>query len=279
MIAMHLSNGKPRAVVREGVGLHSGSPSRVTLRSKVGACVFHRSGRDQPLVGTRILGTHRATTLEILGEPVSTVEHLLAACGGLGVHDGLSVEVSGRELPLLDGAARAWCEALREVGVRGTEPPLEVVRDEDVCVGESRYSFRRAAGTVVAVTIDFGDPRLVPFAEWNGDSRDFFDRIAPARTFAFQYEIEALAAGGLGAHATPETVVVICRDAVMCAGRPFCADEPARHKLLDLVGDLFLYGGPPRGAVAAHRPGHRATSVAMRDAIERGIVRAQAPYA
>jgi len=274
MIEMRSAEGAPREVIREGVGLHTGASSRVALRLKAGPCIFRRSGRELALRDARVVGTDRATTLDILGESVSTVEHLFAACGGLGVHEGLEIEVSGSELPLLDGAARSWCEALREIGVRGSAPRSEVARDEDVDIGESRYAFRRATGVCVAVTIDFGDARLAPSAEWRGDPDDFVDRIAPARTFAFRHEVEALAARGLASHVTPESVVVIDRDAVLFAGAAFSFDEPARHKLLDLVGDLFLYGGPPRGTIVAHRPGHRATSAAMRTAIERGIVRA-----
>jgi UDP-3-O-[3-hydroxymyristoyl] N-acetylglucosamine deacetylase len=221
----------------------------------------------------RVVGTDRATTLDIMGERVSTVEHLLAACGGLGLHDGLSIEVDGVELPLLDGGARAWCDALRQLGLSATAPRLEVVRDAEVQVAESRYVFHRASGIQIAVTIDFGDARLAPSAEWNGDARDFALRIAPARTFAFAHEVEAMADRGLGSHVTPSSVVVISQDSVLSAGAPFSPDEPARHKLLDLVGDLFLYGGPPWGALSAYRPGHRATSAAMREALESGIVR------
>jgi UDP-3-O-[3-hydroxymyristoyl] N-acetylglucosamine deacetylase len=225
------------------------------------------------VVLARVVGTDRATTLDVMGQRVSTVEHLLAACAGLGVHDGLSIEVEGAELPLLDGAARAWCDALEEVGVDATEPRLEVARDAEVKVGESRYAFHVASGIRVAVTIDFRDVRLAASAEWNGDARDFASRIAPARTFAFAHEVDALSDRGLASHVTPSSVVVIGHDSVLSAGAPFSADEPARHKLLDLVGDLFLYGGPPWGALSAHRPGHRATSAAMREALESGIVR------
>jgi UDP-3-O-[3-hydroxymyristoyl] N-acetylglucosamine deacetylase len=269
---MQTADSKRREVVREGVGLHSGTAARVTLRETAGPCAFHRAGREVAVVLARVVGTVRATTLDVMGERVSTVEHLLAACGGLGLHEGLAIEVKGSELPLLDGAARAWCDALEELGVCATESGIEIVRDADVQVDESRYSFRRAVGVRVAVTIDFGDARLAPFAEWNGDPRDFVERIAPARTFAFEHEIEGLADRGLGSHVTPSSVVVVGKESIFFDGPAFLADEPARHKLLDLVGDLFLHGGPPRGALSAHRPGHRATSAAMHVALESGII-------
>ncbi len=276
LAAMRVPDETPHEVVRQGIGLHSGTAARVTLRRAMGPCRFLRAGREMPVVEARVVGTFRATALDVLGERVSTVEHLLAACGGLGVHDGLSIEIVGTELPLLDGAARAWCDALLEVGVRATAPSLAVARDADVRVGESRYEFRRAAGIRAAVTIEFGDARLAKTAEWDGDPVDFAERIAPARTFAFQRDVEALADEGLGSHVTPSSVVVIGEQAVLFAGAPFSVDEPARHKLLDLVGDLFLWGGPPRGAVSAHRPGHGATCAAMREALESGIVHRRA---
>jgi UDP-3-O-[3-hydroxymyristoyl] N-acetylglucosamine deacetylase len=119
---------------------------------------------------------------------------------------------------------------------------------------------------------DFADPRIAKTARWDGDPRDFRERIAAARTFGFAHEVEALAARGLASHVAPESVVVFAPDAVLFSGRPFTADEPARHKLLDLAGDLFVHGGPPIGRVIAHRPGHAATHAAMRDARSMGIV-------
>jgi UDP-3-O-[3-hydroxymyristoyl] N-acetylglucosamine deacetylase len=121
------------------------------------------------------------------------------------------------------------------------------------------------------VELELGDERIAREAAWGGDARDFRERIATARTFCFAHEVEALAKAGLASHVTPEMVVVIGPE-ILAAGRPFEADEPARHKLLDLVGDLFLYGGPPRGRVHAYRPGHSSSHVAMRIALERGVV-------
>jgi UDP-3-O-[3-hydroxymyristoyl] N-acetylglucosamine deacetylase len=123
----------------------------------------------------------------------------------------------------------------------------------------------------VGVEIELGDPRLAREASWRGDAADFRERVATARTFCFDHEIEELARRGLATHIAPEMVVVLGQ-VILCAGSPFSRDEPARHKLLDLVGDLFLYGGPPCGSVRAYRPGHWSTHEAVRVALERGVL-------
>jgi UDP-3-O-[3-hydroxymyristoyl] N-acetylglucosamine deacetylase len=146
-----------------------------------------------------------------------------------------------------------------------------VARAGVIEVGASRYELRPGALSV-EVDVDFDDARLERRARWDGDAGDFRDRIATARTFGLAAEIDALLARGLASHVTPETVVVIAKDRVLHAGAPFRPDEPARHKLLDLVGDLYAHGGPPRGVVRASRPGHAATHEAMRRALADGLL-------
>jgi UDP-3-O-[3-hydroxymyristoyl] N-acetylglucosamine deacetylase len=180
----------------------------------------------------------------------------------------------GDELPLLDGGAGAWTDLLVDLAIVPIAPRLHV-RDEGVVrVGQSTYAFARGPlrATQVHVEVDYGDARLSRHASWSGDARDFRERIAPARTFGFAHEMGDLALRGLARHAAPESVVLVTPNAILTSGRPFDADEPARHKLLDLIGDLFLYGGPPLGVVRATRPGHSATHEAMRVALERGLV-------
>ena len=108
-------------------------------------------------------------------------------------------------------------------------------------------------------------------ASWDGAPASFRSSFAPARTFGFFREVASLAERGLASHVAAESVVVIGDD-ILSAGRPFSADEPARHKLLDLAGDLYLHGGPPLGRVRAIRPGHAATHEAVRRALETGIL-------
>jgi UDP-3-O-[3-hydroxymyristoyl] N-acetylglucosamine deacetylase len=189
----------------------------------------------------------------------------------LGLQRGVAVTLDGDEVPIVDGCAATWMDALAALGVAATPATIAVTRDEVIDVGTSRYAFARSDARHVAVELELGDARIAPRAEWHGDPRDFRERVATARTFCFAHEVEVLAKAGLASHVTPEMVVVIGPE-ILAAGRPFEADEPARHKLLDLVGDLFLYGGPPRGTLLAYRPGHWSTHEAVRVAFERGVL-------
>ena len=256
----------------EGVGLHGGWKVRVLLGTRPGPVVMVIGGQAFALAELGLAGVERATTVRVGETTVGTVEHLFAACAGMGVHEGLTIAVLGDELPLLDGGAARWCEALDELGIAPSPPRLEVLADGEVRVGRSRYAFARGQRGVT-VRVDYDDPRVSPDASWSGDAADFRERIAPARTFAFARELGMLAEQNLASHVTPESVIVLADDAVHAAGRRYEPDEPARHKLLDLMGDLFLYGGPPAGgSVHADRPGHAATHEAVRVALARGLL-------
>jgi len=259
----------------EGVGLHTGEPSRVGLRRNAGPVRLRSAGVEACIAELEVVSTARATTVEARGGPlrVGTVEHVLAALAGLGLYEGVTLEVEGPEMPLLDGCASAWCAALQRLGLPPSSPGLRVARGASFDVGPSHYELTPADGSVeVTVRVDFDDPRLSPEASWTGDAADFVARIAPARTFALAREIDELARRGLARHVDPTCVVVIAPDAILHAGRPFTADEPARHKLLDLLGDLYLCGGPPVGRVLAVRPGHAANARFLRRAMEDGVL-------
>lgn len=223
-----------------------------------------------------VVDATRSTTVGKDGWRIGTVEHVLAALAGLGVHDGVRIVVEGPEMPLADGCAAAFFDALAALDLSASPSALVVTRQAEIAIGDSRYVFEPHDGVSLEVSIDFDDPRIAKTARWDGDARDFRDRIAIARTFGFAHEVEALAAKGLASHVAPESVVVFSPDEVLFAGRPFSADEPARHKLLDLAGDLFVHGGPPRGRVIAFRPGHAATHAALREARSMGALSVEA---
>jgi UDP-3-O-[3-hydroxymyristoyl] N-acetylglucosamine deacetylase len=221
-----------------------------------------------------VASTARATTVEAPGRGirVGTVEHLFAALAGLGVREGIEVQVEGPELPLLDGGALAWCDAIERLALPAGTPRLRVTRAARYEVGPSRYELAPRDGDIgVSVHVEL-DARFEPLASWGGDPGDFVARIAPARTFALAHEVDELARRGLARHADPASVVILAPDAVLSSGRPFAPDEPARHKLLDLMGDLYLHGGPPLGSFHAVRPGHASNARAIRRAIEDGAL-------
>lgn len=260
--------------VLDGFALHSGLPSRVTLSAGPGPVLL----QGEPISQLHVVATERATTVAARSGAfrLSTVEHLFAALEAHRVGQGLRIDAEGDELPLLDGGAKAWTEAVGAFALPRTRSELKVVRDGVVLVGSSRFTFQRAAETSVTVHVDFGDERLDPVAEWRGDPDDFDERIAPARTFALERDLDEIARAGHARHVDPESVVLVAR-AIHWAGRPFRGDEPARHKLLDLMGDAYLHGGLPRGALMAVRPGHQVNHAAFEKALALGLLARERP--
>jgi UDP-3-O-[3-hydroxymyristoyl] N-acetylglucosamine deacetylase len=260
-----------REVVVEGAGLHTGEPSRVTLRARPGPVAIAQRGAEVAVGALAVVDRERATTLADPSGRVrlATVEHLFSALAAFGVYEGLAIVVEGSELPILDGGAARWSEALATLGLAGSAPRLVAVRDDDVEVARSRLVVRRGPPSV-EVHLGFDDPRVAPRARFAFDREDYVARIAPSRTFAFASEVAGMMERGLARHVPPEAAVVLAPDAVLCAGRPFRADEPACHKLLDLLGDLYVYGGPPRARLEVHRPGHGANHALVAAALARG---------
>jgi UDP-3-O-[3-hydroxymyristoyl] N-acetylglucosamine deacetylase len=262
-------------ITLEGTGLHTGAPVRVCLRACDEPAVrLETQGHSARIDELEVVSTARATTVQPRhgGPKVGTVEHAFAAFAGLGVRSGVAIFVDGPELPLLDGTARPWCDALAQLSPPRQAPKLRVLRPYAIDVGPSRYEFAPGDGVDVEVVLQLDDPRLATTARWSGDPDDFVTRIAPARTFAMLEEVEQLLRRGLARHVDPGSVVLIAPDAIHHSGKPFFPDEPARHKLLDLLGDLYLKGGPPVGRIVAHRPGHAANARALARAIEDGAL-------
>lgn len=245
-----------------GRGLHRGEPATVRLAPARGPVTLN----GVRIADLRIDAVDRSTTVNGVG----TVEHLLAALEARSIREGLAITVEGPELPLLDGGASAFYDALLDVP---PSPRPAIVQSATI----DGYTFEPGAAVRVEVAVDFADPRIAADAAWDGDPADFRARIAPARTFAFERDLGPFLDRGLAKHVTPESVVLFTADRVLVAGAPYAADEPARHKLLDLLGDLYLHGGAPIGTLRAVCPGHARTHEVMRRALHRGVVRAMIP--
>ena len=263
-----------RSVQREGsvsgVALHTGA--KVDLRIRPGppdgGVTFVRTdlpGSPRIPADAAHLSTGGRRRTALVGErsaEMHTVEHLLACCAGLRV-DNLVVEVSGPEVPGMDGSARVFADLLRSLGiVEQRAPRREIVVEEPVAVsaGEDTtlVAFPFDGGFKVSYTLDYGHPWLgVQHVSFVVDEDSFAKEIAPARTFCLESEAEALRKAGLGLGATHENTLVVGETGVV-GNTPRWPDEFARHKVLDLLGDLFLAGADLRGHVQAHRSGHAA---------------------
>lgn len=263
-----------RPVRVTGRGLHTGDPVWVELRPA--ACGagrgFTRHGGDR--IAARlgaVVDTRLATTLGNGAWQVSTVEHLLAAAYALGVDD-LDVEVRGGELPILDGSAAPWVDALERAGQvphggrrRWLRPggPLSFQRGSRGVWLEPGLSKRLR----VAVEIDFAHPAIgqqhAIVALQPGDAAAFA-AVAAARTFGFSHEVDALRAQGRARGGSLDNAVVFDATGPVNPGGLRHPSEPARHKLLDLIGDLALLDAYVEGQVRATRPGHAVTHAALR---------------
>lgn len=265
------------AIELRGIGLFSGRETTVAITKAEGPTTLHMDGKGGTLEAWRWAPEPRTTAIALAtGEKLACVEHLFAALAALGAHRDLAIAVTGTELPILDGGARAWCNALATLDLLAAPSKLVVTKEEEIVLGESRYRFGLGDTVDLSVSVDFaqGGPfaaSLPAAASWDGSRIEFTEKIADARTFLFARELSWFAEHA-SSHAPPESVVVLGEDGAKYAGNEFSPDEPVRHKLLDLVGDAFLYGGPPRGALHAHRPGHAKNHEALGLALARGIL-------
>jgi UDP-3-O-[3-hydroxymyristoyl] N-acetylglucosamine deacetylase len=245
----------------------------VRIARAEGPIVFAQRGAEARLAELAPVRTDRGVTASTADGRVRVdlIEHLLAAIGGLGVSGGLRIAIDGDEPPLLDGGAARFAEAIAAL-----DPPrgrrLRVTRAESFEHQRSRYRFAPGPDVHVRVVIDFPAPVGRQEAAWDGDAGDFARRIAPARTFGWRHELDALRAAGRAAEIDLASVLVFDGERVLAGCRPPDHDEPARHKLLDLVGDLALHGGPPIGSIEAELPGHTATHAVVARAIAVGVL-------
>jgi UDP-3-O-[3-hydroxymyristoyl] N-acetylglucosamine deacetylase len=251
-------------------------PSTLRLSRSDGPVVFRTARGDARIDELVVLRTDLGVRVrsDAIGLDVDTVEHLLAAFGGLSIRSGVAIAPANEEMPLLDGASLRFAEALASLEPPREAPRLRVLSSGTVYAGASTYVFTKDDETSVEVEVTFDASRIGrQTASWDGSASSFVRDVAWARTFGFRRDGEALLRAGRGRGVDPSTVMVLDDDgAVEAPGAPARSTEFARHKLLDLVGDLYLFGGPPVGKLHATRPGHGATRRAMMEALARRIV-------
>jgi UDP-3-O-[3-hydroxymyristoyl] N-acetylglucosamine deacetylase len=253
------------SVTLSGTGCFTGKPCAVSLHRIDGPVRISTEHGAALLLGCMRTESVHSTSILVGGQPLRTVEHLAAALAGLGIYAGVGMHVAGGEVPLLDGCAREFVRALQALGVPATPSPVYIAREFVFDAGLCRYQFHPSARMEITTRYESAESIFDHAATFSGDAADFAARIAPARTFMRLADADAYLA--LGQHATlaPEHVVVL-GDTAMTAGAPANNDEPARHKLLDVLGDLYVAGGVPVGTIHATRPGHAATHAALESA-------------
>ncbi len=254
-----------RAVLVEGVGLHSGA--KVSLRLLPApvnhGLVFARidlAGRPTVRVCSEfVTDTSLATTLGEGKAKVATVEHLLAALSGLGI-DNLRIEIDGPEVPIMDGSAAPFALRISEVGIRHQGEPkrfLVIKKTVTVTDGDKFATFSPARRFRIDCTIDFKHP-LISDQQFTLEfsDRSFIREVARARTFGFLRDVDKLRALGLARGGSLENAVVVDDFSILNPEGLRFPDEFVRHKLLDALGDVALLGNPVIGALTVYKTGH-----------------------
>lgn len=235
-----------------GIGLHSGEIGTVRFHAAEGPVRFWVGGRELRPLASRVVDTTRCTVLGQQGLRLLTVEHLLAALFIRGIWEGLLIEVTGPEIPILDGSAQEWLAALEGVAALG---PLAVPVDGAIGVeeGQSSVLARPAEQFTLTATIFFPHPKI-GYQQVECPPTPL-GALASARTFGFLHEVEEMRARGLIQGASLENALVFSEYGWV--NTPRMLREPVYHKALDFLGDLYLAGRPYQGQFIAHRASHR----------------------
>ena len=251
-----------------GRGLFHGSEVELTFHPapENHGIVFRRKdlkGQTIPATVDHVVKRTRRTTLK-LGEAVAdTCEHCLSAVAAMRI-DNLVIELTGPEVPAMDGSSQAFLEALDKAGREALDAPRRrlkvttpvVIRQDDAMIA-AMPSPETDMQVVYELDYTASSPvigrQLRTFDLRNGD---YAHEIAPSRTFSLEAEAEAARKAGLFPHLTVDTALVIGKDGPLGTNRLRFDDEPVRHKVLDLIGDLYLLGAPIQGRIIAYKSGH-----------------------
>jgi UDP-3-O-[3-hydroxymyristoyl] N-acetylglucosamine deacetylase len=210
-----------------------------------------------------------ASTISAGGDPgapkVQTIEHLMSACAGLGL-DNLHVDISGEEVPILDGSAASFVFLLQSAGIEVQPAPkrfLRVLRPVEVREGEGRAlkwaRLEPHEGYKLTFEIEFDHPAVAATGqrvEFDMGSGRYKHDIARARTFGFTRDVEMMRARGLGLGGSMDNVIVVDEQRVLNAGGLRYDDEFVKHKILDAIGDLHIAGAPMLAHYVAFKSGH-----------------------
>ena len=256
----------------EGVALHTGTAVRMTLTpAEAGTgIVFRRSDlcRDIPARYDHVADTRLGTVLsDDTGARVGVVEHLMAALAGAEIDD-LLIVLDGPEPPILDGDALSYLRLVDAAGIAETQVPrraIRVLRPVALEQGGAEARLLPATGPsfdfeITFATAAIGTQRLT----WDFSPEAFRRDIAPARTFGFLSELDALLKAGLARGASLENTLAIEGGRLVNAGLQRFPDEFVRHKILDAVGDLALAGAPLLARFEGRRSGHGLNNALLR---------------
>jgi UDP-3-O-[3-hydroxymyristoyl] N-acetylglucosamine deacetylase/3-hydroxyacyl-[acyl-carrier-protein] dehydratase len=295
----------------QGVGLHSGKQIELILNPapENSGIKFIRTDLDPvveiPALANFVSKTDRSTLLLKENVEIQTTEHLLAALAGSSIHN-CTIEINGAELPILDGSSKPYCDAIQKAGVVSQNELQEVFVFQEIMEFKdpetgSEILILPAEQTSFSVMIDFETTVLGTQNATLENIEDFADQIAPARTFSFLHELEQLLDHGLIKGGDLNNAIVYVDQPLANANmdrllKAFGKDkisvkpngildnlklnytnEAARHKLLDLIGDLALAGMPIQGKIIATKPGHKINTNLAKEIVQTIKIKKKAP--
>ena len=270
-----------RPVHIAGIGVHNGARARFVMKPALAGTgiVFDRTDLDLentrvPALATCVTDTQLGTTLSNgAGADIAVVEHLLAACAGMGL-DNAIIEIDGAEVPIMDGSSAVFCELIASGGLKQLTRLRRRIRILDTVEVRNGNRFARlspSADTCLTLRarIDF-ESSAIGVQEMALRLRPglFARDLAFARTFGFARDVETLKSMGLARGGSLDNAVVIDGDDIVNPEGLRADDEFVRHKVLDAVGDLFLAGGQIAGTYEADQPGHAINNQLVRALLE-----------
>ena len=261
-------------VAFEGKGLHLGQPVSVVVRPAPAdtGIVFRRMDvdgaiADVPALWHHVIVSPLNTRIENAdGTSVSTIEHIMAALAGCGLHNAL-IEVTGPEVPILDGSAAQFVEGFLRAGIRHLNAPLRVIevrKSVTVKVGDASARLDPADTLHICFEIDFDDHAIGHQEKTLNMSNGAFVReLCDSRTFCRSSDVDAMRAQGLALGGTLENAVVVDGAEILSPGGLRHEDEAVRHKMLDALGDLYTAGAPVLGRYTGSKAGHAVTNALL----------------
>lgn len=259
-----------------GIGLHSGRKVELTLRPAPAntGIVFARIDLPEPVdipaSALAIGDTRLASVLQKDGARVSTIEHLMSACAGLGI-DNLYVDVTAEEIPIMDGSAASFVFLIQSAGIEeqnAAKKFIKVTKPVEIRDGDKFARLDPYFGFKLKFTIDFRHPAVdktgqaleVDFA-----NTSYVRDIARARTFGFAHEVEMMRELGLARGGSMDNAIVLDEYRILNNDGLRYEDEFVKHKMLDAIGDLYVVGHPLLASYAAYKGGHAMNNMLLRE--------------
>jgi UDP-3-O-[3-hydroxymyristoyl] N-acetylglucosamine deacetylase len=263
------------SVKTTGVGLHTGEKVTITLRPAPAntGVVFRRTdlpgGPTLKADALAVTDTRLCSALTAGDFKVATVEHLMSALAGMGI-DNIYVDVSGPEIPIMDGSAAPFVFLIQSAGIEeqnAAKKFIRIVKPVEVRDGDKWARFEPYDGFKLSFGIEFDHPAIERTGQavtFDFAATSYAKEVARARTFGFMQEVEMLRANGLALGGSLDNAIVMDEYRVLNQDGLRYSDEFVKHKVLDAIGDLYLIGHPLIAAFSAHKSGHELNNKLLR---------------